>query len=129
MKKILFLSFLTLVTLCFNSCKSDDDSESVTIYSVGFSSINYSGSSLDGLTTLMSEIQGAYMTALKNAGGTKVDDASYKFTGSNSDCDSKAKSACSSAESSLGSSSYGLTVSVTYVRGDGKSGTLYTHDY
>jgi len=132
MKKILFFTLFTLVALCFSSCSSsDDDSDSSSedhfVYSLVVDAEKSEGNASE-IKDRQSEVFSAYSKALENAGGTK-NGILFTFKGSHSSCDAKVKSACSSAESSLGSSSYGINVTISYMKNKESIETIYEQSY
>ena len=96
-KSFIFKSMLMIALICmpfvFASCSDDDEVTSVK-YHMGFDSLNTSNPSE------MATIEAAYQQALG------VNDNTFTLSGSISECDSKVKSACKNAESTLKSKTF-----------------------
>lgn len=85
MKMTAMALFAIVVAFGFTACSSNDDEEE-SIYTMGFSTTSFSGSTLTGMASVMKAIEKPY----KEAFGS---DSYFKYC-----CDSKVKEACEAAE-------------------------------
>ncbi len=88
MKMAALALLATVAAFGFTAC-SDDDDDQENYYSMGFSTVSYSGSSLTAMSAITKTIEDAYTEAF---GGKTF------FTYG---CDSKVKEACEAAEKNI----------------------------